>query len=1259
MRFFFCLAAALAAISLSSLLAAADFSLGLDAPFTEHSTTRERQCLNGLWRFRPLSPDEKLSDAPPAAGTGWGYFKVPGVWPQGGGRTNSFQPLLPPEMMKNAASWHTAWYRRSFTVPAGAQGKQVLLDIEQLQTRATVYVDGKKAGEIVFPGGKLELTPYVAPGNEQTLEIRLSAVPLAEEHYVVMDGNNVTKVAAKVKNKGITGDVFLETVPAARIDGTHFITSVRSRSITFASEYAGLVPGRTYTVRAEIFDRDGKAVRNFDSPPFTAKELKGGRFAFTAAWPDPQLWDLDTPQNLYTAKLTLRSGGETVDETLPERFGFREFGIDGQNYMLNGSVIHLRAYHLPNYSAFWMPDKASKESALEAYRRLRELGFNFSISRNYNFAEGETNYLRGSFEAADESGHLHSVSLPHPWQFGDLTVKENADRFEAMAGYLIRKYRNHPSIILWVTNHNHGGAWGDQNPLRIGGEYKRADSEGEVRMKESSRRNFLAAQERVAKLDPTRPVYSHASGSLGGHYSLNCYLNWAPAQERSDWLETFCAKGKYPLSFVEWGLPHIASFSSYRWPEFIWSANDVMTVWDAEYAADLYGDSAAEWTPEREKLLDMLVALGDRPTSWHTLSSIAGRLPDVIRLQADYFRDNLPAMRAWNIGLLLPWDDYAFYAPNPGTFGAVENPGRLERLNCPGLVPDFFNWGDYILTAHKGQFRLSPLGEAIKEWNQPLIAWIGGGKSFTTKEHVYLPGETVEKQLVILNDTRKPAECSYELWIRKVNTPAIRGKVTIGPGRKAVIPVKTFLPASLAPGSYELAANFRFDNGERRRHAFRIDVMSPLPPSPAAAQPVALYDPKGMTAKLLDELKIPYRRISRSTNLKGVKTLVIGREALTAAEPLPNLDAVRDGLNVLVFEQPTAVLERLGFRYNEYGLRRLFPRDAAHPALAGLPGELLADWRGEATLLAPYLDYDQFFCPEWQWCGFKNTRVWRCRNRGTVAQALIEKPSIGNFTPLADGGFALQYAPLLEYKEGRGRILFCQVEVTGRTEPEPAAKRLAANLLDYIRRAEIPHYRSFRIIAGPEFQAFLSSLKLEGEQPDADVIVAGPGAKSYPDLTGSVESGKTVLAFGLSEAELGQLLPQLDIATAKNRPSQMADLSAPELRGISNLDTAFQTRLDYATVDGRELTVKKIGKGTAVIVGVIPSMLNPEEFFRLRSSFRRRTFLVSQILRNAGIASGSALLERFSSQPVKDPWLGSYYLQNPIAGDDPYRYYHW
>ena len=50
---------------------------------------------------------------------------------------------------------------------------------------------------------------------------------------------------------------------------------------------------------------------------------------------------------------------------------------------------------------------------------------------------------------------------------------------------------------------------------------------------------------------------------------------------------------------------------------------------------------------------------------------------------------------------------------------------------------------------------------------------------------------------------------------------------------------------------------------------------------------------------------------------------------------------------------------------------------------------------------------------------------------------------------------------------------------------------------------------------------------------------------------------------------------------------------------------------------------------------------------------------MSQILRNAGIASESVLLERFASEAQKEPWKNSYYLQDPISGDDPYRYYHW
>ena len=48
----------------------------LDKAFRERTPTRERVCLNGLWRWQPA---KELADAVPA--DNWGYFKVPGFWP--------------------------------------------------------------------------------------------------------------------------------------------------------------------------------------------------------------------------------------------------------------------------------------------------------------------------------------------------------------------------------------------------------------------------------------------------------------------------------------------------------------------------------------------------------------------------------------------------------------------------------------------------------------------------------------------------------------------------------------------------------------------------------------------------------------------------------------------------------------------------------------------------------------------------------------------------------------------------------------------------------------------------------------------------------------------------------------------------------------------------------------------------------------------------------------------------------------------------
>ncbi len=267
--------------------------------------------------------------------------------------------------------------------------------------------------------------------------------------------------------------------------------------------------------------------------------------------------------------------------------------------------------------------------------------------------------------------------------------------------------------------------------------------------------------------------------------------------------------------------------------------------------------------------------------------------------------------------------------------------------------------------------------------------------------------------------------------------------------------------------------------------------------------------------------------------------LLIGKGALTVDGAAPSLKRVPDGLKVVVFEQTAQVLERrLGFRVEEYGLRQVWPRVPDSPLLAGLKTEDLHDWRGASTLLPPTMAYTLSprynGAPAVRWCGLEVTRLWRCGNWGNVASVLIEKPPRGDFLPILDGGYALQYSPLLEYREGRGLVLFCQMDVSGRTESDPAAETLAANILRYVDGWR-PSPRRTAVYAGdPAGLAWLAACGVQagavnGDPPAADqVLVVGPGggrSLQAPATAAWVKAGGRVLALGLDQAEANSFLP--------------------------------------------------------------------------------------------------------------------------------------
>ena len=1252
----------------------------LEDAWQQRLPTRARICLNGLWRFRPVTSEEEAT-APPGENRAWGWFKVPGIWPRR--RTGEAQELHLTPYFGGAElrNMDRAWQKRTFKLPASAEGRRVLLDLTLVQTHARAFVDGEEAGEVWFPGGRCDITDHVRPGAEHTLAILVTARPLKKTATAFMDPEEAREQDVSVDNKGLTGDVFLVTEPPADALGdVHVITSTRKDKISLDTRLKRCGEGER-RLSALIFNPVGEVVKTLESDPFTKSDLTDGRITFSAAWDDPKLWDLHTPENVYDVIVMLKDAdGRVLDQCLPVRFGFREFWIDGRNFLLNGKPVHLRALFVRNITRG--ADLASLAGCRRTCKALQDYGFNAFITSNYDFAPGSVGHMDALFRAADRTGVLCSFSLPHIKDFnGRLDQPEEVARYRKRCEYLIRRVQNHPSIVLYAMNHNWCGYHGDQDPLKIDGKFK-PDPDAMGNWHRRNRKQAETARRIAEDIDPTRPAYHHQSGHLGRMHTVNCYLNWAPRQERSDWLHHWSSEGRKPLFFVEWGLPHISSWSSYRGPEFIWRTQAFQSVWDSEFAAPYVGPEAYRMTALKRRSLDWEEELWSRgdPFRWSRLiQHLRQQEKNHLEIKAHFADDNWRSHRTWGISAMLPWDQSGLWAAGQDYNGATRpNPNRWEDLKKPGIVPDnISNSEEYLYAREPETIEPTVLGRSFLRWNMPLCAYIGGQPTFTDKSHNVLPGEKIQKRIVILNDTRESVECEWSWRVSGMADATQSGKVpTISAGGRHFQPVEFRLPDAVEPGSYDLKMRVEFDNGEEQEDVFTIDVLPPQPECELESR-VALFDPKGRTAQMLDELDIEYDRVGADAELSDDDLLVIGREAIGVKNDLPDVSAVRDGLKVLVCEQtPEALQNRLGFRINVRGLRKVFARTPDHPALSGLSEEHLAHWRGEATLVPPYLKEagDARNDPKWEWCGFTNTRVWRCRNRACVASVLIEKPPRGNWLPVVDGGFDLQYAPLLECVEGQGGIVFCQLDITGRTDHDPAAERIFRNLLNYLDDAESATARRVYYSGDQRGRRLLKDLGVQAQTPgsrdldDNDLLVIGPGSDAGPDAG----MGANVLCLGLSQEELERIAPDgVKFETETAYSSVIEDFSSPAFRGLSNADIHWRTTLKLPLIqDTRSRSTPSLrafsrSNGTLVLCQAAPWMFDTEEKPYLRTTYWRSVYMVSRLLANLGARPESGILKRFARKGREDataengPWLSSYYIQKPEAGDDPYRYYRW
>ena len=289
-----------------------------------------------------------------------------------------------------------------------------------------------------------------------------------------------------------------------------------------------------------------------------------------------------------------------------------------------------------------------------------------------------------------------------------------------------------------------------------------------------------------------------------------------------------------------------------------------------------------------------------------------------------------------------------------------------------------------------------------------------------------------------------------------------------------------------------------------------------------------------------------------------------------------------------------------------------------------------------------------------------------------------------------DGGFSLQYSPLMEYRQGKGMVIFCQMDVTGRTQTDPAAETLTANILEYVSEWKPSPRREAVYVGDPAGGNHLESAGVSlgsydnGNLSLNQVLVVGPGggqklAGRVAEIANWLRAGGHVLAIGLEQEDANVLLPfkvamtKAEHISACFEPFGMDSL----LAGIGPADVHNRDPRELPLVSGGAKIVgdgvlAKMEDANILFCQLVPWQFDGSKQFNLKRTYRRASFLVSRLLANMGVAGSTPLLDRFHHvgyaphtakfrkwyAEICIPYNGLY-LDQPEEWDDPYRFFRW
>ncbi|MGV3538591.1 MAG: beta-galactosidase GalA [Rufibacter sp.] len=363
------------------------------------------------------------------------------------------------------------WYRKTFTAPASDVGRKISIEFDGVFRDSKVFVNGHYLGQ--EPSGynsfRYDLTDYLNYGGENTITVRVDATMEEGWYY---------------EGAGIYRHVWLvKTAPLHVAPNGTFVTSQVNNSNATVSAKAEIInedkSAMTFSVVQTIVDASGKAVASKTVENLTVKPFQRQETQVQLPVMNAHLWDLENPY-LYKLVTTVVEGKQEVDR-YETPFGIRTIRFDAkEGFFLNGKHVKLKGTNnhqehagvgtaIPDELQYWR------------IKKLKEMGSNaYRTSHHPPTPE--------LLEACD--------------RLGMLVINENrlmGTNFQMQHDlqHLIRRDRNHPSIISWSIGNEE---WAIENSI-------------------TGARIATTMQEFVKSLDSTRYVSAGISGGFGSGIS--------------------------------------------------------------------------------------------------------------------------------------------------------------------------------------------------------------------------------------------------------------------------------------------------------------------------------------------------------------------------------------------------------------------------------------------------------------------------------------------------------------------------------------------------------------------------------------------------------------------------------------------------------------------------------------------------------------------------------------------------------------------